>query len=150
MYGHTFMLGYEGDPEPTLILKGSTNELYLDGGNGNIFSSGNLFAHTFQPYEALWEGPTNTVDTSASDYYYVASSDCKITGMSPYIIDATHGWSGLLTITNSRSTNILLRFPSSIVIPERTNAVVISNASQGMISLKWSHRSGTNGVYRQF
>ncbi len=96
-----------------------------------------------------WAGPTNNLPMNLEDQYYIATSDVSVTNLNNL---PTAGYSSgvVLSITNSASTNITLRFPASIVIPERTASVTISNGSGGIFSIKYSPVRGTNGVYRQF
>ena len=97
-----------------------------------------------------WAGPTNNLPMNLEDQYYTATGDVSITNL---ISLPTTGYSAgvLLSITNSAATNITWRFPSNIIIPERTNAVVISNSSKGIFSFRYSPVGpSTNGVYRQF
>lgn len=148
-FGNVWVDGYAGNPNPKLTILSPNNYfIVLDGETGDISASG-INADVFRPLEWTWDGPTNSMDMWTQDQYYKTFTPCEITGFTDKP-DYGHGWGGLLTITNASSTNILLTFPSGIIIPERTNQVCISNASQGMLSIKFSHQSGTNGVYRQF
>lgn len=150
MYGNTWMFGYADNPNPTLQIQGPLYSIFLDGGTGDIGLSGTVFASAFSLYEDSWPGPTNSVDMLTSDQYYVTYTPVSITGFTSFPTDPGQGWSGLITITNAASTNVLLTLPSGLRIPERTNQVTLSNASQSMLSIKWSHKSGTNGVPRQW
>lgn len=148
-YGKVFIDGYEDRPNPMLVVYSANGyHIILDAATGDIQASG-INADVFRPIEWTWAGPTNYMDMWTQDQYYRTYTPCQITGFTnkPTL---GYGWQALLTITNASSTNILLTFPAGVIIPERTNQVCISNASQGMLSLKFSTQSGTNGVYRQF
>ncbi len=93
-------------------------------------------------------GPTGTVDLSYSDQGYRTLTPLSITGFintSNTVVESV-----VLSVTNAASTNILLTLPSGLRIPERTNQVAVSNASVGILSIRYHPAFGTNGVYRQF
>ena len=141
----------DGNPQPSTwqVVGNSGYSIYLDGETGDVGISGTFFGSVFSQYEDDFLGPTNTVDTFTANQYYATYTPISITG---FINLPTPGytWAGLITITNASTSNVLWTLPSGLRIPERTNQVAISNASQGMLSIGYSHRSGTNGIFRQF
>ncbi len=96
-----------------------------------------------------WAGPTNSLPLNAEDQFYITFTDVNVTNIS-LLPNTGYSAGVLLTITNAASTNITLRLSTRIGIPERTSSVTISNASRGMLSLRYSPAAGTNAVYRQF
>ncbi len=96
-----------------------------------------------------WSGaPTGTVDLALSDQGYRTFTPLSITGF--INLSNTVAESVIMAITNASTTNILWTLPSGLRIPERTNQVAVSNASVGMLSIRYHPAFGTNGVYRQF
>lgn len=112
-------------------------------------AGGSVSASTVWFSTNLWAGPTNTLPMNLEDQFYLTSTDCSITNIGS--LPTTGKSAGvILTISNSTAANVLIRFPSTLAFPERTNSMVLSNASQGMLSIRWHPRAGTNGIWRQW
>ncbi len=96
-----------------------------------------------------WSGaPTGTVDLSFSDQGVRTLTPLSITGfinLSNTVVESV-----VLSVTNASTTNILITLPSGLRIPERTNQVAVSNASVGILSIRYHPAFGTNGVFRLF
>ncbi len=92
--------------------------------------------------------PTGTVNMGISDQGYRTFTPVSITGLTS--LSNTVVESVVVSITNASASNILWTLPSGLRIPERTNQVAISNASVGMLSIRYHPAFGTNGVFRLF
>ena len=113
-----------------------------------VASNSSMTANTVFFRTNAWSGPTNAIDMNVEDQGYASYTPCSITGLinrSNTVVQSV-----MLTLTNRSSTNWLLTLSGGLVIPQRTNQVTISNASQGMISIRYHPTFGSNGVYRQF
>ena len=97
---------------------------------------------------SVWGSSTGAVSFTKQDQYRATYTPVSITGFTDK--PATNVANAMITITNASSSNITVYLPGGVVIPERTTTVTISNASQGMLSLRYHPNAGTNGVFRQF
>lgn len=163
-----FMFSQTGDalklltaPTPSIQMVGSTpgsiilysntsQSISMNANGGAISAGGNVNARGFSHYTLNWSGPTNSIAAGDDDLYYASDTSIKITGFTGLPSDGLQTAEGLITYTNKQSTNVTITLPAGLVIPERTLSVTLSNASQGMLSWKYSQKAGTNGVYRQF
>lgn len=163
-----FMFSQTGDalklltaPTPSIQMVGSTpgsiilysntsQSISMNANGGAITAGGNVNARGFSHYTLNWSGPTNSIAAGDDDLYYASDTSIKITGFTGLPSDGLQTAEGLITYTNKQSTNVTITLPAGLVIPERTLSVTLSNASQGMLSWKYSQKAGTNGVYRQF
>ncbi len=145
LYGVTTFSPTNGTSGGSIIMySNGVAKIALDASGGSVSASVVWFKTN------SWSGPTNNLPMNLEDQYYTTATDVNITNLNNL---PTTGYSAgvLLSVTNSSAANIVLRFPSSIVIPERTNAVVVSNASVGMLSIKYTPVGPrTQAVYRQF
>jgi len=126
------------------LLSSGVETISLAASNGAIAANAAWFKTN------LWSGPTNNLPMNAQDQYYTTSTDINITNLNN-LPPAGYGANVLLSVSNSSAANIVWRFPSTIKIPENTNAVVVSNGTYGELSLKYSPVGPhTQAVYRQF
>jgi len=142
LYGTTTFSPVSGTvPGRISLLLGGVEAVSL------VASNSSMTANTVFFRTNAWLGPTNAIDLNVEDQGYASFTACSITGLlnrSNTVVQSV-----MLTLTNKSSTNWLLTIPSGW-IPERTNQVAISNASQGMLSIRYHPAFGTNAVYRQF
>jgi len=143
LYGTTTFAPVSGSvPGRISLLLSGVEAVSLVASNSSV-TANTTFFRTNQ-----WVGATNAIDLNVEDQGYASFTACSITGLinrSNTVVQSV-----MLTLTNKSSTNWLLTLPAGLVIPERTNQVAISNASQGMISIRYHPTFGSNGVYRQF
>ena len=143
LYGTTSFSPISGSvPGRISLLLGGAEAVSLVASNSSM-TANTIFFRTNQ-----WLGPTNAIDMNVEDQGYASFTACSLTGLlnrSNSVVQSV-----MLTLTNKSSTNWLLTLPAGLVIPERTNQVAVSNASQLMLSLRYHPTWGSNGVARQF
>ncbi len=116
---------------------------------GLAASNAAIAATTFWLKTNLWAGPSAVLPMNQEDQFYLTSANCTITGIGS--LPSTGRSAGvILTLSNSSAANVTLTLPATVVLPERVSVVTLSNASQGMLSIRYHPRAGTNAVWRQF
>lgn len=115
----------------------------------NTYATNITIVQGFNQSTNAWDGPTNNLPMNKMEQYYLTYTPCSITNLSS-LPPSTESANVILTITNAASTNITLYLPHAGIIPERTASVTISNASEGVISVRYRPQSKTNAVFRLF
>lgn len=110
-----------------------------------------LVAQGYALHTNTWPGPTNLIDLRFGDLYYRTFTPLSITGLTNKVRDV-FGMvlPVMLTITNASDSNVTLTLPAGMNIPQRTNSLTISNASQFMLSIRYHPLAGTNAIRQQF
>lgn len=123
------------------IINNITNTYLL---TTNVTATGIVFP------EYAWAGPTNTLVCGGTNRWtFTATSDCAITQLLAYA--AGYANSALLSITNSATTNITIRWSAPIRIPYgySSREYVLTNSDVIMFSADVA-KYGSNVVPRGF
>jgi hypothetical protein len=129
-----------------------TNVWIIGTNQVNYFNNTNLLvSQQYATHTNTWAGPSNVVDLRFGDLYYRTFTPLAITGLTNKVRDV-FGMvlPVMLTITNAASSNVTLTLPDGMIIPQRTNSLTISNASQFMLSIRYHPLAGTNAIRQQF
>lgn len=132
-----------------------TNVLYVTEVRGgkvyvtNFYANDGTFTNGMYVVTNTWaNAPTGAVAMHIMDQYVSTYTPISITGItskSNTVVESV-----VMTITNGAATNITGYLAPGIMLPDRTSSFTASNASQGVLSLRYHPGAGTNAIWKQW
>lgn len=114
----------------------------------NIYAQDAAFTNGVFIFTNTWaNAPTGTVDLSIEDQAFITTTDMEITGFinkSNYVSESV-----VMSITNSTAANKTMYLPVA-TLPDRTASFTVSNASWGILSIRYHPAMGTNLIWKQW
>ena len=93
-----------------------------------------------------WLGPTNMLSLTNQEYYYNdTSGDVWISNICNLPVLTNTARPIVLTVDNSQSTNITVRWLTAFQSPDGSRSLVITNGQEGIVSLRLNQLAAVTG-----